>query len=177
MVQEPDPDQDGQACDKSVACEEGHTCDNGVCQGGSPTDCSAFTVGCDFGVCNPVNGFCVTETQPAGTACTDGIAPCEVGTCDAASNCVASVAPDGTACDDINSCTNGDQCTAGACAGSPVAVCTTFFEQMFETCPPVGWTLERPWDCGSTGASGPGAAAEGTGMIGLDFADSYPSDM
>ncbi|MEM9692626.1 MAG: hypothetical protein AAGA56_08780, partial [Myxococcota bacterium] len=28
-----------------------------------------------------------------------------------------------------------------------------------------------------TGASGPGAAAEGTGMIGLDFADSYPSDM
>ncbi|MEM9691156.1 MAG: choice-of-anchor J domain-containing protein [Myxococcota bacterium] len=174
---EPDPLQDGAACtDVNDLCSAGNTCDNGVCQGGAPADCSRFSVGCEVGACDPLTGGCVLEPQPAGTVCS--VAECQPGACDANRNCVAGAAvADGTACNDANSCTSNDVCTGGTCGGTAVAMCTPFFEENFETCPLVGWTIEMPWECGTPAGSGPMTAIQGTGLIGLDLNGPYPSGM
>jgi hypothetical protein len=52
------------------------------------------------------------------SACDDGD-PCTTDVCDAKEGCVST--PNTAACDDSDPCTVSDQCSAGVCAGSPVA--------------------------------------------------------
>ena len=88
---------DGTPCGNPPAsCEVQDTCLNDLCHD---------------------NGF-----MPQGTACR---APATV--CDLPETCTGTDAacpldqhvPDGTACDDQNTCTQGDSCAAGVCAGAP----------------------------------------------------------
>lgn len=95
-VCEPVPGNDGLACvDPMTLCTPGKTCLTGVCQGGTPLDCSFLTQGCNLGVCNPMNGMCTTMAVM-----------------------------NGQPCDDLNGCTTGETCTNQMCGGgAPVTVC------------------------------------------------------
>jgi len=94
---EPEPGNDGQTCtDQNDLCSVGNTCSAGVCSGGMPKDCSNLTQGCALGVCDAVNG-----------------------------NCVTMAVTNGGMCDDLDACTTGELCTNGMCSGgSPVTTCT-----------------------------------------------------
>lgn len=175
----PDPAKDGAACSLSGdPCMSGKTCSNGLCQGGAPKDCSALTVGCNNGVCNPQTGSCEQEAVPAGGVCFDGIAECNTGTCDASGMCVASPVPNGTTCNDYNSCTSGDVCSAGACSGTPIVGCQVYFEDNFDAgCPPSGWTLGIDWECGTPTSVGPTSALSGTNVVATKIAGNYSNGL
>jgi hypothetical protein len=83
------PANDGMACDDGNLCVDATTCDDGVCGGGSPKDCSALADACHVGAC-------VTDTG----------------------ECVSEVVADGTKCEDGNACTKLETCAAGVCGGS-----------------------------------------------------------
>jgi immune inhibitor InhA-like protein len=171
---EVDPTKLGQPCTGDV-CTVNQTCDAmGNCIGGQPKDCSAFTVGCENGVCDQATGICFGQPVPPGGQCFDGIDDCNTGTCDNMANCVPSPLPDGTMCNDFNTCTAGDLCTAGNCAGMPVNGCTTYFEEYFETCVPPGWTLSGDWQCG---APTPVPAYQGNNAIATIIAGDYHDSM
>ncbi len=93
---EPVVGNEGGACtDANDLCTVNKTCASGVCQGGSPKDCSQLTVGCTMGVCDVNNG-----------------------------TCVAQVVGNGQPCDDLDACTTGEICNNGTCAGgAPVTAC------------------------------------------------------
>jgi len=171
---EADPTLDGQSCiDQNDLCSDGNTCSGGVCSGGFPKDCSALDVGCQIGVCDAATGMCTGQAVMPGGTCYDGIGPCESGTCDASMNCVPSALPNGTSCDDFSVCTSGDTCMSGVCTGTVDPMCTTYFEQAFETCPPPGWALNPEWECGTPANVGPSAAYQGTKLLGTDLDAEY----
>jgi hypothetical protein len=93
---EPQVGNEGMACiDSTDLCTVNKTCANGVCQGGSPKDCSGLSVGCNVGVCDTASGLCTTM-----------------------------MVQNGQPCDDLNPCTTGELCNNGNCAGgSPVTQC------------------------------------------------------
>jgi len=85
----------GPCSDPNDLCTVNKTCTAGVCQGGSPKDCSQLTVGCTMGVCDVNNGTCVAQS---------------VG--------------NGQPCDDLDHCTTGEICTNGTCGGgTPITAC------------------------------------------------------
>ncbi len=85
----------GPCADPNDLCTVAKTCANGLCQGGSPMNCSHLTVGCNMGVCDTNTGLCVTQS---------------VG--------------NGQLCDDLDPCTTGETCTNGNCGGgTAVQVC------------------------------------------------------
>jgi hypothetical protein len=89
----------GNPCtDASDLCTVNKACDTmGNCVGGSPKDCSAFTVGCTVGTCD----------QPTG-------------------NCFGNPVMEGDPCDDVNHCTTGETCTQGQCLnGTPIVACVS----------------------------------------------------
>jgi hypothetical protein len=178
----PDPNKNGNACTSGGAdpCTVNETCSNGVCGGGEPKDCSNLSVGCVNGICEPVNGFCVTEPLMQGDTCLDGNDECNTGVCDnsggcqpvpipgiacpsgtdacnngicsAAGVCVPMAANDGGACSDGNSCTTGETCSAGACTGGQVGQYVAYFTETFAS-NSAGWTLDTDWQIGSAMAS------------------------
>ncbi len=77
-------------CDDGAACTGVETCNvgTGMCEAGTPVDCSAFDDQCSVGTCN----------EPSGTCSGDPV-------------------PDGTLCDDGALCSEADTCQAGACVG------------------------------------------------------------
>jgi hypothetical protein len=89
----PDPTKQGMTCtDMADLCTVNKTCDGaGNCQGGQPKDCSAFTQGCNLGTCNMMTG-----------------------------QCFGMPINDGDPCDDLDSCTSGEICQMGSCAGGMV---------------------------------------------------------
>jgi len=93
---EPVIGNEGGPCnDPNDLCTVNKTCVSGVCQGGSPMDCSYLTVGCVMGVCDVNSGQCTSQA---------------VG--------------NGNPCDDLDSCTTGEICTNGTCGGgTPVTQC------------------------------------------------------
>ncbi len=199
----PDPGKDGAGCSLTGdLCMVGRTCLGGQCVGGTPKDCSALTVGCQNGMCNPVNGACVGDPVPPGGTCFDGIGECFAGTCDANSNCVPMATPgapcsggiltcnvgvcdaggacqpmpvaNGTSCNDYDSCTDGDTCDNGVCGGSAVANCQVYFQAGFEGGCPAGWTLGGDWECGTpSGGVGPATPHTGTGCIATQIDGEY----
>jgi hypothetical protein len=78
----------GTSCNDGNVCTQTDACQAGACSGNNPVTCTAADQCHVAGVCDPSSGAC---SSPA--------------------------AADGTLCDDANSCTPGDTCTAGACAG------------------------------------------------------------
>jgi hypothetical protein len=153
-------------------CSVNKTCMSGQCGAGTPKDCSAFTVGCAVGACDPTSGICGPQNAPVGTACTQGIPECHVGACDAKGGCIPTSAADGSACNDHNACTQTDLCTAGVCAGGPVAGCHVYLQEGFEVCPD-GWTLGGDWKCGTPMTVGPLACHGGTSCVGTNIGAPY----
>ncbi|MBW2458739.1 MAG: hypothetical protein JRI68_29845 [Deltaproteobacteria bacterium] len=85
----------GPCADANDLCTVTKTCVNGVCQGGSPMNCSQLTQGCVLGVCDVNNGQCTTQNLN-----------------------------NGDPCDDLNACTSGETCQNGGCSnGTPVVQC------------------------------------------------------
>jgi hypothetical protein len=85
-----------------------------VCQGGNPKDCSQLTMGCVLGICDTVSGMCVPQ------------------------NLV-----NGDPCDDLNSCTTGELCQNGNCAGgTPITQCVAN-----DNCCPTTCNINNDADC------------------------------
>ena len=167
---------DGTACNDGNACTQADTCQTGVCTGGSTVTCTALDQCHAAGTCNPATGTCSNPTRPNGTACSDGNACTQAGTCQAgvcsggspvtctaqdqchsAGTCNTSTGacsnptrPDGTACSDGNACTQTDFCVAGVCNGSNPVTCTASDQCHSANCNP------------ATGACANVAKADGT---------------
>jgi len=170
----PDPNKDNRPCVLTGdLCNIKRTCQNGQCSGGEPKDCSALTAGCQLGVCDPASGLCGQTPAPVGTACSEGIAECSVGTCNAKGVCDPMSAPDGGGCNDYNACTTADKCASGICVGgSPVADCSVYLQEGFENCSN-GWTLGGDWECGAPSHVGPLAAHLGKNCIATQIDENY----
>jgi hypothetical protein len=84
---------DGTSCEDGNACSINDVCQGGLCYSGPYRSCAAIDQCHIAGVCTPKTGKCSNPNSPAGTPCDDG-----------------------------NTCTVGDQCLEGVCAGA-VRVC------------------------------------------------------
>ena len=178
---EPQPGNDGQTCpNDGDLCMVNKTCSGGACLGGVPKDCSAFTNGCNNGVCDAATGDCYSEAIPPGGTCieatnecntgvcdmngncnpvpTPGVAcasatdACNAGSCDAQGLCGAAAVNDGGACNDGNSCTMGETCLAGVCQGGMMGNYVVYFSETFAS-NAAGWTLGQEWQIGPATAS------------------------
>lgn len=105
-------------CDDSLYCNGGETCVDGVCQSGTPIDCSPLSDQCHQGVCDENLNQCVAEPKAKGTSCDDGEFCtkddyCSEGSCVSGSQ---------RTCDDKEECT-ADSCdeTNDACVNEPVS--------------------------------------------------------
>jgi len=125
---------EGGACDDGEACTTGDVCTAGVCEGTADPACAAGGGDCTGqpdGIACDDGDPCTVNTTCYGGYCT-GLpkdcsaldAPCQVGVCQAVSgDCIAQNTNEGGVCDDGNSCTTGDVCSGGVCAGSPDPTC------------------------------------------------------
>jgi hypothetical protein len=68
----------GLPCDDGDACTQTDACQNGVCVGGNPIECTAPDA-CHVGSCDPATGTCHTPAAPDGTTCPEGA--CQAGAC------------------------------------------------------------------------------------------------
>lgn len=141
---EPAPGNDGASCpDDGDLCMINKTCSNGACQGGTPKNCSAYTNGCNNGLCNPVDGSCYSDPIPPGGMCLEATDACNVGICDNNGQCLPMPANNGVACDDGNACTTGETCSAGACTGGMMGNYVVYFSETFSS-NAQGWTYAQP---------------------------------
>jgi Immune inhibitor A peptidase M6 len=169
----PDPTTDNNPCVLSgPLCSIDKTCLAGQCQGGKPKDCSSLDSGCTVGVCDDTTGLCGPSNAPVNTPCNESIPACHLGTCSIKGLCVPSTGPDGSACNDHDACTQNDTCAAGVCTGTPVAGCSLYLDEGFETCPD-GWSLKGDWQCGVPMNVGPATAFGGNNCIGTVIAGLY----
>lgn len=138
------------SCDDGDPCTVSDACAGGVCNGGSPKDCSAAGDGvCMVGVCEAGTGDCIAEPVTDGTGCDDGVFctandQCQSGVCDGTSTtvcpdstcntgfcnmtsdaCDLQPVPNGDSCDDGEFCTAADECQAGACVAGGTTDCST----------------------------------------------------
>jgi hypothetical protein len=141
------PRREGQSCDDGQYCTVSTTCQEGVCTGGLPRNCTTTGDQCNAGVCDPTageSGACVKEPYGDGRSCQDGRfctvdttcqadgscgggqprncsgegGSCRTGICDEeAGECTGEPVADGTECDDGLFCTVNNQCAAGECVG------------------------------------------------------------
>src|SRR5439155_441762 len=90
----------------------------------STTVCRSVAGVCDVAeTCTGTSAYCPANTYKASAT----VCRAAAGVCDVAESCTGTspycpangFQPSGTACDDGNATTCNDQCTAGACAGSP----------------------------------------------------------
>ncbi|MFN2425952.1 MAG: ice-binding family protein [Candidatus Binatia bacterium] len=130
-------------CDDAVVCTEGDVCSGGACDG-TPVVCTDDGNVCTTNACDESTGLCAAtdNTLPCddAVACTEGDV-CSGGACagapvvctDDGNVCTTNACNESTGlcagtnntlpCDDALTCTEGDVCSGGACAGAPV-VCT-----------------------------------------------------
>jgi hypothetical protein len=146
---EPEPVQDGTACDDASACTSLDTCQAGECVGSEPVVCVALSQCHSAGSCDASTGQCSNPEKPNNTTCNDSNActttdKCQAGacvgaaqvTCQASDQChIAGICntktgictnpnqQDGVKCSDGNACTNGDACQGGSCTPSAQVVC------------------------------------------------------
>ncbi len=140
---EPVVGNEGQPCiDLNDLCSVANTCTNGVCGGGTPTDCSSLTVGCFDGVCDPNTGQCIQQPIPPGGNCAAATDDCNQGICDTQGNCNPTPVNQGGACNS-DDCIAGQTCSSGTCqGGSPITSCTNG-----DLCCPSGCTIQTDNDC------------------------------
>ncbi|WP_438018328.1 hypothetical protein WMF18_04270 [Sorangium sp. So ce315] len=175
------PGNDGAPCaDSGDLCMVGKACQGGRCEGGVPKDCSALSVGCNHGACDPGSGNCHAEPIAPGGACLSGTDECNRGVCDESGACIsiptpgascpsqtvgctrgicsddgvctARPVPDGGACADGDWCTVGETCMAGVCQGGSASAPTVYFRDTFES-NAAGWELGPTWQIGAATAS------------------------
>ena len=153
---EPQPGNDGAACPTGGdLCLVNKICLGGVCQGGVPVNCSAFTNGCNNGMCDPVDGSCYSAPVPPGGTCLEATDACNTGICDNAGKCLPTPSNDGGTCNDGNSCTMGETCLSGMCQGGVVGNYEVYFTETFAS-NAAGWTLGTEWQIGPAQASSGG---------------------
>lgn len=156
----------GLPCDDSGdPCMVSKTCDPaGACVGGVPKDCSAFTNGCNNGLCEAGTGICYGDPVPPGGTCLEATDACNLGICDTNGSCIGSPANNGGSCNDGSSCTVSDVCNAGTCAGVPDPNYTIYFSETFAS-NNQGWTFPyagtTEWAIGSATAGACGSSSTG----------------
>jgi hypothetical protein len=135
---------EGQACnDPNDLCTVDKTCATGVCQGGTPKDCSQLTQGCFNGVCDTLTGQCQQVAVMPGGMCQDAADDCNNGVCDTMGMCNPVPTNNGGMCDDGNGCSTGTTCSNGQClGGTTVTACINN-----DGCCPGGCTLNNDNDC------------------------------
>jgi len=136
---------DDSQCDDGLFCNGADICNlnTGLCERGTPVDCSALDDQCNLGTCDPSDGSCFQSPDNEGNSCDDndrcnvgetcqtgsctgGAAPdcsgagnqCNDASCDptrAEGNCDTITGLTGNACDDGNACTTGETCLLGTC--------------------------------------------------------------
>jgi lysophospholipase L1-like esterase len=141
---EPQPANEGLACDDGLFCTTSEVCIVGACDGGSATDCSSFDDQCNQGVCNEGTDACEAQPTNEGLACDDGLFcttaeacsagvcgggsaidcsafddQCNLGVCNEGTDaCEAQFASQGSVCDDADPSTTDDVCMDGVCLGA-----------------------------------------------------------
>jgi len=192
------PGNDGAACEEGGdVCATGKTCAAGVCQGGTPKDCSGAADDCNSSVCDAATGACVPVPLPAGGLCGEAKDECNVGVCDATGLCQKKPTPgvacasasddcnqgicnasgaclknpinEGGACSDSDACTTGETCAAGLCQGGKADGYVVYLSETFAD-NAAGWTLEGQWEIGKAEAS-PGSATQGYEDPGADHSE------
>lgn len=164
----PEPGNEGLGCtDSNDLCTVGKTCSAGSCVGGAPMDCSALTMGCFDGVCDPMTGQCVQQPIPPGQMCQSAADDCNIGICDMNGSCNPVPANEGGACEDGNSCTAGETCTMGVCGGGSMVPQTTYFSEDFAD-NSAGWTLGMEWQIGPAMSSTGHTSSCGNGDPAMD---------
>jgi hypothetical protein len=193
----------GTPCDDGLFCTAEDTCDEGTCVGGPTTHCGLMPTDCLAVGCDEEQKSCAFIPVNEGNSCTSAdlcqIAPvCQSGDCvGTPRDCVGAswmdcriVACDpvtgqclsrpgsettGLPCNDHDACTRDDACGGGACSGSPVAGCSVYLQEGFETCPH-GWTFGGDWQCGVPTGAGPSLAHSGANVLGTQLAGPYSND-
>lgn len=163
----------GTACQPTNLCISGASCTNGLCIGGTPTDCFFFPVpdACHVAQCNQTNGLCESVVGNEGGPCNDATDLCTVnktcsmgmcqggvpkdcsaltvgcnqGVCNTTNGlCVTMAVMNGQPCNDLNPCTTGEICTNGNCGGgSTITQCMNG-----DFCCPMNCTAMTDTDCG-----------------------------
>jgi len=128
-------------CDDADACTTLDTCSGGSCAGGPPLVCDDLNV-CTDDSCDPASGcvhdgngdpcddslFCTVNDHCSGGICSGAVRDCgddnicTSDECDEATDSCTS-AFNTAPCDDADACTDGDQCSSGACVPGPPLVC------------------------------------------------------
>ena len=116
----------GGSCDDGNACTVDDACAAGACKGGanqctcaSDADCEPFDDGnacngvvvCNGGICSVDSATVVACAAPEPGGCQAEVCDPDTGACELED------LPEGSGCDDGVSCTIGDACAAGICAG------------------------------------------------------------
>jgi hypothetical protein len=108
---------EGDPCvDSMDLCTVNKTCMTGMCQGGTPKDCNALTLGCVLGVCDTATGMCVAQNLMNGDPCND------LNACTTGETCQTGMCANGTP---ITQCSNGDGCCPPSCTISNDTDCST----------------------------------------------------
>ena len=106
------PTPGGTTCDDGDPCSVGDTCENGVCQAGSPKDCSDDEP-CTIDSCDVVDGSCVHDAD------TLDAEPCSSGLCLEGETCAAGVCGGGDwifdCCETTADCDDSDPCAEPSC--------------------------------------------------------------
>ena len=95
-----DPD-----CDDGLYCNGDETCQAGVCQAGTPVDCSSLSDQCNDGVCDEGLDQCIAEPKAEGTGCEDGLF-CTVDDYCSSGSCVSG---------SQRTCNDNEECTVDSC--------------------------------------------------------------
>jgi hypothetical protein len=118
---DPVPGNDGGACSNiGDPCTVNKTCNSGVCQGGTPKDCSGYSGQCAVGTCDAMSGACYSKAILPGEPCAAKTDQCNQGLCDTNGQCKANPINEGMSCNDKSSCTTGETCQTGTCSGGSV---------------------------------------------------------
>ncbi len=142
------PQPDGTECVSENLCLSDTTCTDGVCGGGTETDCFFAPVPneCHVAICNPDTGDCEAQpdTDADGATCVDATDLCTAGkTCDAGA-CTGGFAKDCSVLDDPSACELG-MCdpSNGLCTTAPIDTCSL----TSDGCCPAGCTSGDDADC------------------------------
>ena len=138
-------------CDDGLFCNGVETCDNGVCQAGTPVICDDG-IGCTADACNEETDSC--DNLPVHSICDDGVFCNGAETCDPALGCQPGIDPcadqlcdetgdacvecfDNSDCDDGLFCNGAETCADGVCQPGadpcPGQSCDESHEECFDT--------------------------------------------
>jgi hypothetical protein len=142
--------ENGACVDPNDLCTDNKTCDNmGMCLGGGPKDCSNLDADCVEGVCDSMNGQCVTQALSQGSSCAGAADDCNIGLCDNNGVCQAAPSNESGVCEDGNPCTAGETCTSGSCGGGQMIQQVIYFQDDFAN-NNQGWTEWVSTNMGAT---------------------------